>query len=77
RHKIISARDELKHGEIVNCEVIGFNEQKHTLEANWFVDIDTDIIFENSIINNIDNETVQKLINLKSEIEVSIRDNIL
>ncbi len=60
-------KNELIDGEIVNYEVTGFNEQKKNLKVNWLVEMDTDDEIDNSLINNLNNETIQKLNKLKNE----------
>lgn len=64
--EIKRAKAELKNGEIINCEVTGFNDKNRTLKINWLINIDTDIMVKNSISNNLDNETLEKLIALKN-----------
>jgi len=66
--KIKHAMNELPHGEIINCEITGFNEKYRTLNVRWLVEIDTDIIFDNSILNNLDSKTLEKIIALKNKI---------
>jgi hypothetical protein len=68
RKKIRNAKNELTHGELINCEVTGFNEKNRTLKVNWLTEIDTDIMVDNSILNNLDNKTLEKLITLKNRI---------
>jgi ribosomal protein S1 len=66
RKEIFEAMNDLSHGEMLNCEVIGFNEKNRTLIINWFTEIDTEIIGDNSILNNLDDKTLEKLELLKS-----------
>jgi ribosomal protein S1 len=68
RKKLKKAKNQLKHGEIVNCEVLGFNKTNRTLKVNWITEIDTEIMVDNSISNNLDNDTLKKLITLKNKI---------
>jgi ribosomal protein S1 len=68
RKKLKKAKNQLKHGEIVNCEVIGFNKTNRTLKINWITEIDPEIMVDNSISNNLDNDTLKKLITLKNNI---------
>ncbi|MFW5701142.1 MAG: S1 RNA-binding domain-containing protein [Cyclobacteriaceae bacterium] len=68
RKIIKKAKNDLKHGEIVNCEVTGFNEKNRILKVKWLIEIDTEIIVDNSISNNLDNDTLKKLITLKNKI---------
>jgi small subunit ribosomal protein S1 len=75
RTKIKNAKNELTHGEIINCEVTGFNEKNRTLKVNWLTEMDTDIVVDNSILNNLDNETLEKLIALKNEIRLEMIRN--
>jgi len=67
RKKIKRAKDELKHGQIINCEVTGFNEKNRTLKVKWLAEIDTDIIVDNTILNHLDNDTLEKLRTLKNK----------
>lgn len=69
RKRIKQAKNDLNNGEIVNCEVIEFNEKTKTLKVNWLAEIDTDIVVNNSILNNLDIETIQKLKALKNNIK--------
>jgi hypothetical protein len=48
--------------------VIGCNERSRTLIINWFTEIDTDIIGDNAILNNLDDKTLEKLEFLKNSI---------
>lgn len=68
RKKIKNAKNELTNGEIINCEVTGFNLKHKTLKVKWHTEIDTDIMIDNSILNNLDNKTLEKLISLKNKI---------
>jgi len=70
RKKIKRIKDELKDGDIINCEVTGFNKKNRTLTVKWMIEIDTDIIVDNSILNNLDNETLEKLLTLKNKTKV-------
>jgi hypothetical protein len=72
RKKIINAKNELSNGEIISCEVIGFNERKRTLKLNWHSVLDTEIIDGSSILNNLDDRTIEKLITLKKEYSTQI-----
>ena len=68
KNKIFEALNELSHGEMLHCEVIGCNERSRTLIINWFTEIDTDIIGDNAILNNLDDKTLEKLEFLKNSI---------
>jgi ribosomal protein S17 len=70
RKKIKQAKDALVHGERINCEVIGYNRTNRTLRVHWLIAIDTDRVDDKSIVNNLDNETVEKLNALKDSIEM-------
>jgi ribosomal protein S1 len=75
RKKIINAKKELSHGEIINCEVTGFNERNKTLKINWLTELDTEIKVDNSILNNLDDKTIEKLITLRKNMSIQIIDN--
>ena len=68
KNKIFEALNELSDGEMLHCEVIGCNEKSRTMIINWFTEIDTDIIGEKSIINNLDDKTLEKLEQFKNSI---------
>lgn len=68
RKKIKNAKNKLKHGEIINCEVTGFNEKTRVLIVTWRVKIDTKNVADNTISNNLDNDTIAKLMSLKNKI---------
>ena len=67
REKIARAMNGLKNGKIINCEVKGFNNKKEILELKWMIELDTEIVLDRSIMNNLDNETLQKLTAIKNE----------
>lgn len=72
RRKIIKAKKELSDGEIINCEVIGFNEKRRTLKLNWHTVLEKEIIDGSSILNNLDDNTIEKLLDLKKEYSTQI-----
>lgn len=65
--KIKTARNNLKHGEIINIEVTGFNEQSRVLTVTWRIKTDTKNAADNTISNNLDSDTIAKLMNLKNK----------
>lgn len=69
RRKLRNAIRLLRHGQIIHCEVTGYNEQTRTLHAHWLTELDTDIVVDNAIINHLDNSTIAKLNTLKQQID--------
>ncbi len=59
----------LRHGQIIHCEIVGCDETNRTLLANWLIEIDTQIIVDNSLINHLDGNTIAKLTTLKQQID--------
>lgn len=68
RKEIKSAKNKLKHSETIHCEVTGMLEIDRMLKVNWLTEIDTDIVVDNSIVNILDNEALEKLMKLKNNI---------
>lgn len=66
--KIKQAKEKLSNGDIINCEITKSNDKKKLLQLKWIIEIDTEIVMDNSIINNLDSETIQKLTSLKNEL---------
>jgi len=52
---------------MIQCEVTGFDVQKRRLKTYWLVETGAEI--DNSIENNLDEDTVRKLTRLKNETE--------
>jgi ribosomal protein S1 len=65
RRRYNRAKRELKNGEIINCEVTGYSKKDRSLRVNWLIDIEEDIIIENTISNTLDSATLQKLATFK------------
>ena len=69
RRKIKEAKNILKDGETINCEVIGCNEKSRILDLKWIVEFDTHFGMKNTIENGLDYHTLQKLLALQTETE--------
>ncbi len=63
------AKNDLKDGEIINCEVKVVNQVKKTIKVKWITNIGTEIEIDNSLKYNLDTDTLQALTNLKNEIQ--------
>jgi len=74
RIKIFNAKKELSNGEIINCEVTGYNLRNRTLQIHWLTEIDIEINVDNSILNNLDDKTIEKLITLRKNISMQLID---
>ncbi len=68
RRIISEAKRKLSDGEIINCEVIGFSVWKMSLALRWIVDLDTEMLIQDSIINKLDNNSLEKMIEKRNEI---------
>ncbi len=44
-------------------------ETDKMLKVNWLTEIDTDMVVDNSIVNILDNEALEKLMKLKNKNE--------
>lgn len=66
RKEIKSAKNQLKDTEIIHCEVTGILETDKMLKVNWLTEIDTYMVVDNSIVNILDNEALEKLMKLKN-----------
>lgn len=70
-------KNKLKDGTIIHCEVIGFRENLRFLRIKWIAELDTKIIdredirvgIKRSVMNNLDDSTVQKMMKIRDEIE--------
>ena len=72
RKIIKSAKSQLKYSEIIHCEVTGMFEIGRILKVNWLTEIDTAIVVDNSIVNILDNEALEKLMKLKNNILIYV-----
>ena len=101
KKKAKQAKNNLKDGDIIHCEVIGFVDKKQTLMLKWITELDSEIIdngfvahhlpkdesaqsestaneqdipeqstVRNSIMDNLDNDTIQKMITIRDKIEL-------
>jgi len=52
-------KNNLKDGDIIHCEVIGFSEEKKILELKWIADLDSEIINIEDILKH-NNENVKQ-----------------
>lgn len=68
RRIISEAKRKLSDGEIINCEVTGFSERKMSLELRWIVELDTEMLIQDSLINNLDNNSLEKMVEKRNEI---------
>ena len=76
KQTIRKIKNNLKDGEIIHCEVIDFNEKGRILKLKWAVELDMEL-FENiknnigntSIINNLSDDAIQKLIAIRDKIK--------
>ncbi len=68
RRIISEAKRKLSDGEIINCEVTGFSERKMSLELRWIVELDTEMLIQDSIINKLDKNSLEKMIEKRNEI---------
>lgn len=66
---INDARKTLNDGEIIHCEVTGFDEKNRLLGLKWRIELDREVIMDYSIINILDNKMLQKLTTIREEIE--------
>lgn len=71
-------KNSLKVGEIVQCKVIGFDEKARTLNLKWAAELDEEIIEDiknniskKSIVNNLSDDTIQRLLSIREKIESS------
>jgi len=68
-------KNKLENGEVIHCEVIGFWEKRRILKLKWVAELDAEILDSkdinehNMILNNLDNNTIQKLAAIRNEIE--------
>jgi len=69
-------KNNLKDGEIIHCEVIGFKEKERVLKLKWAAELNNELIEDvkknigsKRIINNLSDDTIQKLIAIRDEIE--------
>lgn len=70
RKRVKQERGCLKDGDIINCEVIGFDEKKNMLFVKWILEFDTDIAPDPELKNNnLPDEMIEKLQILKSQIQ--------
>lgn len=60
--KIIKAMQNLKSGDVIICKVLGYNSEKDRLEMKWMIDVNSDALVKNSIMNIVDPDSLQKLI---------------
>lgn len=65
--RIKEAKNKLYDGKIINCEVTGFDRLKKILQVRWLTEVDTDIVPDNPIMNNIDKETLKRLSKIRNE----------
>ena len=64
--KIKKAKSELLDGEIISCEVIGFNERRKFLNLRWLKEFDTSSLSNVPIRDLIDENTYNKMKSLAS-----------
>ncbi len=69
KRKLKQLKSDLVHGQIVNCEIVEVNEKDKTIKVKWLAEIDTDIELDNSLINHLDQETVNNLQKAKKAAE--------
>jgi ribosomal protein S1 len=75
RKALKEAINELKDGEIIHCEIIDFSNLRRILDLKWIPELYAkiterkDIRDENFIENNIDHDTIQKMMKVRDEIE--------
>lgn len=68
KRKLKQLKNGLVNGQIVNCEILEANDKNKTLKVKWLAEIDTDIELDNSLINNLDKETITNLIKVKNRL---------
>jgi len=69
RRKIKEAKNNLKDGETINCEVISCDERRKVLDLKWIIEFDTHFGMKNTIENGLDYHTLQKLLAVRNETE--------
>ena len=72
-------KNNLKNGEIIHCEVIGFKETERILKLKWISELDGKIIEIKEVkkkthiycreVNNFRNDSIQKLMTIRDKIE--------
>ena len=63
-------KNELKDGQIINCEILEVDEKHKKIKIRWLAEIDTDIEIDNSLANNLDDQAIANLINMKNELKI-------
>lgn len=69
RNVIREAKNKLKDGETIYCEVIGCNEKGRILDLKWITEFDTHFGLKNTIENGLDYHTLQKRLSIQNETE--------
>jgi len=69
RRKFKEAKNNLKDGETINCEVISCDENRRVLNLKWLIEFDTHLGMRNTIENGLDYHTLQKLLSIRNETE--------
>lgn len=54
----------LKKGDMISCEIIKIVDDEHYLICKWIPELDTKGVWDNSIFNKIDDDTISKLASL-------------
>lgn len=67
RKRINRAIKDFKNEEIINCSVTGCLDKKMVLIINWLVEFDKYDTNDNTILNHLDTETLQKLKDIKND----------
>ena len=75
RKRILTLKNELSHGEIIFCKVTGLNRRSKTLKIDWHKVVETEIFDGSSILNNLDDNTIEKLITLKNDMTTQMIEN--
>jgi len=71
RRKMKMAANELKHGKIINCEVIRCQKRSMTLIIKWLdYKVPNDFV-DYSLKSNLKEESINKLQEIKNEIEIN------
>lgn len=69
RTKIKQARLNLTDGSRIDCLVTGINHKTRYLEFKWIMDFDMEMPMGQPLIDMLDNESIQKLLLIKNEVE--------
>lgn len=66
KRRLKQEKKELRNGQIINCEILGANESHRILTFKWLGELDTKVQLDNSLVNNLDKNTITNLIKIKN-----------